>query len=174
MGRPQGSKSESGYQILSEAQADSLFREIRSRNADIDTIQQFFLKNSFYLKKVQALTERSRVACIAFYTRPGGSERLGILAVRARGDAVEQTIAGLLWIESGSGFANEIEGPKVPSTSPTSLVGLWNCVFNSGSGMYCSTKCTGPRTLSRAADRVACLEASCGFPFVYFWFRRCY
>jgi hypothetical protein len=173
MSHPQGSKHEPGYEILSGAQADELFRTIKSRNADIDTVQKFFLSNSFYLKSVQALTQGSRVACIVLFSATRDDERIGILAIKVQGDAVVETIAGLLWLEPGSGFANEIEGPKLKSTSATSLCGWWSCVFSSV-GLSCESKCVGPRRPYNAADRVACLESSCEFPMVYYWFKRCY
>ena len=169
----EGSKNESGYQILSESQADELFRKMRSQNADIEIIQQFFLNKSFDLKRVQALKQGSRVACIALYSARGDSERLGILAIKLQGDAVVETIAGILWLTTGgSSFANEIEGPKVTSSSTMSLCSWWSCVFNNF-GLNYQFRCLhyDPYNPSK---RVACLEASYGLPLVYHWFRYCY
>jgi len=172
VGHVRGPKNEPEYRILSEAQADSLFRKIRSQNADIDTVQQFFRSNSFYLEHVQALRQGSRVACIALYSPAHINEtiprRVGILAIKLQGDAVVETIAGILWLENG--FPNEIEGPKFTSTSTMSLCGWWSCVFNSA-GRTCQLKGYGPYAF---ADWLNGLEAACGFPLVYYWFQSCY
>jgi hypothetical protein len=168
----QGAKDESGYEILSKAQADELFSRIRSQNADIEIVQRFFLNKSFYLKSVQALTQGSRVACIALYSARGDSERLGILAIKLQEDALVETISGILWLTTGSpSFANEIEGPKLTSSSAMSLCGWWSCVIR-GSGTNYQARYTydNPYSPSR---RVARLE-SFGFPLVYYWFRYCY
>ena len=168
----QGAKDESGYEILSKAQADELFRRIRSKNADIEIVQEFFLNRSFYLKSVQALKQGSRAACIALYRARADSERLGILAIKLQGDTVVETTAGILWLTTGSpSFANEIEGPKLTSSSDMSLCAWWSCVFRgSGTNYQARYRYDNPYSPSR---RVARLESS-GLPLVYYWFRYCY
>lgn len=158
MSHSRDSKNEYGYKIVSETQAHELFRKIRSQNGDIEIIQQFFLNKSFYLKSVEALTQGSRVACIAIYRARGDSERLGILAIKLQGDALVETTAGILWIERG--FPNEIEGPKLASRSTTSLCGWWSCMFSD----------RHYRTIPRYYNPYD----SSRLPWVYWWFRRCY
>jgi hypothetical protein len=165
-------KSESGYQILSEAQAHELFGKLRSQDKDIEAIQQFFGSKSFSFERVEALREGSRLACIAFYTAKNDSEHLGILAIKVRGDAVVETTAGILWLTGGgTSFANEIGGPKVASSSAISLCGWWSCLFPLDRRGVCPGYDPSNPSPRR---RVTCLEANSGFPLVYYWLRHCY
>jgi hypothetical protein len=170
-----GPKDESGYQILSKAQADELFRKIRSQNADLEIVRQFFMNKSFYLKSVQALTQASHAACIALYSAAGDSERLGILAIKLQGDVVVETTSGIIWLTAVGGdiIASELEeGPKLTSTSTVSLIGWWNCVFNQGGWTRSLRK--GHFYPPCPGCLVARLKGSSGSPLVYHWFRRCY
>lgn len=163
----QRSKDESEYQVLSKTQAHELFGKIRSQNADIEIEQQFFLKKSFHLGKVEALTQESLVACIAFYRADGDDEHLGILAVRLQGNVVVETTSGILWLTTvrddviASGLE---EGPKLESTSTTSLIGWWNCIFPCGRRAYRGNTDIVPRIIESSRS-----------PLVECWFReRCY
>ncbi|RJR31977.1 MAG: hypothetical protein C4574_00420 [Candidatus Latescibacterota bacterium] len=169
----QGSKTKPDYHILSDEQADELFRGIRSSYADIGITQQFFKDNSFYFKRVQALRQESRVACIAFYESRAERERLGVLVMKLRGDNLVETISGILWLTPRNpSFPNEIEGPRVTSSSTMSLSAWWSCVFNS-IGMQYPLRCRDYNP-DIPSDKVACLEESYGLPMVYVWFRHCY
>ena len=165
------STNEPEYKILSKTQAGGLFGKIRSQNADIQSIQQFFMTKSFYFNKAEALKQGSRAACIAFYSARGDNDHLGILAIKLQGDTGVETIAGILWLNSPC-FANEPEGPKLASSSTTCLCAWWSCVFNNV-GLPSQLQCPGRDPYS-PAKRVACLESFRGLPMVYYWFRYCY
>jgi hypothetical protein len=165
--------NEPTYQILPRVRADALYRSLRQQNADIQAIHRFLLSKSFYLDSTQVLTEESRTACIALYKKPQDIERIGIVAVKMESKDVVETTAGILGIEHSTGTPYVTEGPKLKTTSPTSLSGWWSCVIQHGA-TSCEARCVGPDNPDNPADRIACLEATCGFPLVYFWYRRCY
>jgi hypothetical protein len=173
----QGSKSKPEYQILSKTEADDLYNRIRSQHAEIGTTQRFFLENSYFLMSVQALKQESRVACIAFYASRDDRERLGILAMKLRGDDLVETISGILWLTTGSpSFPNEIEGPEVTSSSSMNLCSWWSCVFSGSQADAPLSRRWRSRLYNpySAVARVARMEELSGLPMVYHWFKHCY